>query len=248
MVSVTGASADEQTRPGRPAELDVPVLGHGPVDVRLPDGGVRSGRDRGQRDFDEHEPPRRTGPPGPGRARPRPATGRTGAARVRKPIEPCRDEHARIRRRTDQSERAGVEPARSGPRRRDPQPIQASGMTISAQPSASMSPSGRVERLLAGRGVLEPERRVTAVRTRDARQRLKTGGSSTWILPSTRVTRAEPNGPATGSSSRLQPAHRRARLARRRSAPRAGRPGVPGWAPTASRRTDRRSAGPPRLR
>ena len=26
-------------------------------------------------------------------------------------------------------------------------------------------------------------------------------GGSTWILPSTRLTRAEPNGPATGSSS-----------------------------------------------
>ena len=112
---------------------------------------------------DRHAP----GAPGRGRRRDRRATD------VRKPIEPGRDEQPRIRRRTDESERASIEPARSGPRRRDPQPIQASGMTMSAQPSASRSRHRGVERLLPGRGVLQPERRVVDVRCRDARQRLE---------------------------------------------------------------------------
>ena len=88
-------------------------------------------------------------------------------------------------------------PGRGGP---DPQPIQASGITMSAQPSASTSPSGAYSGCCP---VAAFSSRSAASWTSDAGMPgngSKTGGSIR-ILPSTRLTRAEPNGPATGSSS-----------------------------------------------
>ena len=150
-------------RPGRPAELD---------DARP---GTRSGRSAVARprafdpdviavsgtststnrpDEPDRQAPGAPAAAGDGTDGPPPEYGNQSS--------PAATSTRRIRRRTDQSERASIEPARPGPRRRPTADPGQRDDDVRAAVGVDVA-QRRVQRLLAERRVLQPERRVAAV-------------------------------------------------------------------------------------
>ena len=215
MVSVTGAARKSRCVPGGHRSSTTPscdavrpICGC-PTATLDPDVIAVSGTSTSTKRPDE---PDRQAPGCPGGGRRR---DRRGTAGVRKPVEPA----ATSTRRSDggPTSPSGRVSSQLGPGRgADPQPIQASGTTMSAQPSASMSPSGAYSGCWLNAAF---SRLSAASRPSDAEP-----PGNGWTVGAVDLDPAvHPRHPSGAELARgrvvgrLQPAHGRARLARRRA-------------------------------